>query len=86
MMNKVSEANDSNSIIQSETVEHLNSLTKKFYHYFSDVKYNTPLMKLTRNPFRLLVKDFSDDPNENIQEFLNMIHDSTAKASFEDES
>ena len=43
-------------------------------------------MILTKNPFRLSVEDFSEDPDETIQEFLDMIHRSTAKASFEDES
>ena len=43
-------------------------------------------MILTKNPFRLSVEDFSEDPDETIQEFLDMIHSSTAKASFEDES
>ena len=66
IMNKVSGTNDSNSIIQSEAIEHLNSLTKEFHHNFFDVEYDIPLMKLTRNPFRLLVKDFSNDPNEYI--------------------
>ena len=37
--------------------------------------------------FKLLVEDFPEDPNETIQEeFVDMVHDSTAKASFEDES
>ena len=39
------------------------------------------------NTFRLSVEDFPEDPNETIQdEFLDMIHDSTAKTSFEDKS
>ena len=62
----MSETNDSNSIIQSEAVEHLNRLIKEFHRYFSDVEYDTPLMTLTRNPFRLLVEDFPEDPNEAI--------------------
>ena len=44
-------------------------------------------LTLTRNPFRFSVEDFPEDLNETIQEeFLDMIHDSSAKASFEDES
>ena len=83
----MNETNDSNSIIQSEAVEHLNSLIKEFHRYFLDVEYDKPLMTLTRNPFRLSVEDFSEDPNETIQEeFLDMIHDSTAKAFFEDKN
>ena len=66
IINKVSGTNDSNSIIQREAIELLNSFTKEFHHNFFNVEYNTPLMKLTRNPFRLLVKDFSDDSNEYI--------------------
>ena len=58
----MSEANDNYNIIQSEAVEHLKQL-KEFYRYFPDVEYDTPLMTLTRNPFRLLVEDFLEDPN-----------------------
>ena len=39
-MNKMSETNDSKSIIQSEAVEQLNSLIKEFHRYFSDVEYD----------------------------------------------
>ena len=87
IMNKMSETNDNNSITQSEAVKHLNRLIKEFRRYFLDVEYGTPVMTLTRNPFRLSVEDFPEDLNETIQEeFLDMIHDSSAKASFEDES
>ena len=48
-------------------------------------------MALTRNPFRVSVKDLSSKHNEEEgqgiqEEFLDMIHDSTAKNYFEDES
>ena len=66
IMNKMSETNDSNSIIQNEVVEHSNSLIKEFHCYFPDVKYNTLLMTLTRNSFRLSVEDFPEDLNETI--------------------
>jgi len=46
------------------------------------------MMALTRNPFRVSVEDFSDEQNEDEgiqEEFLDLIHDSTVEASFEDE-
>ena len=86
MMSKSSETNSSNTIIQDEAVEHLNSLIKEFHRYFPDVECDTPLMTFTRNPFRVSVEDFSDQNDSSQQEFLDMIHDSTIKTSFEDES
>ena len=49
------------------------------------------MMALTRNPFRVSVEDLLNEQNEEerqgIQkEFLDMIHDSTAKDYFKDES
>jgi len=47
------------------------------------------MVVLTRNLFIISVEDFPNEQNkgEGIQEeFLDMIHDSTVKASFEDES
>ena len=90
-MNKLSFTNGVNSIIQSEAIDHFNSLIEEFYRYFSYVKQDTPMMALTRNPFRVSVEDLLNEQNEEegkgIQkEFLDMIHDSTAKDYFKDES
>ena len=86
MMSKLSETNSSNTIIQDEAVEHLNSLIKEFHRYFPDVECDTPLMTFTRNPFRVSVEDIPDQNDSSQEEFLDMIHDSTIKTSFEDES
>ena len=43
-------------------------------------------MTFTRNPFRVSVEDFPDQNDSSQEEFLDMIHDSTIKTSFEDES
>ena len=51
IMNKMSETSDSKRIIQSEAIEQLNGLIKKFYRYFTDVEYDTLLVTLTWNPF-----------------------------------
>ena len=43
----------------------------------------------TKNPIRIYVEEFSNEQNEEegiLEEFLDMIRDSTVKASFEDES
>ena len=86
MMSKLSETNSSNTIIQDEAVEHLNSLIKEFHRYFPDVECDTPLMTFTRNLFRVSVEDFPDQNDSSQEELLDIIHDSTFKTSFEDES
>jgi len=89
MMNKMNETNGINSIVQSDAVDHFNSLIEEFYRYFPGVEHDTPMMALTRNPFKVSVEDFPNEQNEDEgiqEEFLDMIHDSTVKASFEDES
>ena len=89
MMNKMNETNGKTSIVQSEAVDHFNSLIEEFQRYFPGVEHDTPMMALTRNPFRVTVEDLPNEQNkgEGIQEdFLDMIQDSIVKASFEDES
>jgi len=64
MMNKMSETNGINSITQSEVVDHFNSLIEEFHHYFPGVEHDTPMMPLTRNPFRVSAEDFPNERNE----------------------
>jgi len=45
MMNKMGETNGINSIIQSEDVDHFNSLIEEFHCYFPRVEHNTPMMQ-----------------------------------------
>jgi len=89
-MSKMSETNGINSIIQSEAAnQHFNSLIEEFHRYFPGVEHDTSIMALTWNPFRVYVEDFLIEQNEDEgipKEFLDMIHDSSLKASFEDEN
>jgi len=82
MMNKMSETNGINSFTQSVVVDHFNSLIEEFHRYFPGVEYDTRMMALTRNTFRVSAEDFPNELNEDegIQkEFLDLIHDSTLK-------
>ena len=72
------------SVIQSDVVEHLDKLTCEFHRYFPSIEDDTPTMALTRNPFRFPVAGVQDDEENTQEQFLEMIHDSAAKASFED--
>ena len=90
-MNKLSCTNGVNIVIQSEAIDHFNCLIEEFYHYFPCVEQDTPVMALTRNLFRVSVEDLSNEQNEEEgqgiqEEFFDMIHDSTAKDYFKDES
>jgi len=51
MMNKMSETNGINSIIQSESVDHFNSLLEEFRRYFPGVEHDTPMVALNKEPF-----------------------------------
>ena len=90
-MNILSCTNSINSNIQREAIDHFSNLNEEFHRYFSCVELDTPVMALTRNPFRVSVEDLSNEHNEEKEqgiqeEFLDMIHDSTAEDYFEDES
>nr|XP_039255206.1 SCAN domain-containing protein 3-like [Styela clava] len=61
-------------------------LIGEFHRYFPGFEHDTPVMAFTKNPFRFPVEDFSEDEEDNQEEFLEMIHDSSAKISFEDET
>jgi len=60
-MSKMSETNGINNIIQSEAADqHFNSLIEEFHRYFPGVEHDTPILALTRNPFRVYVERFSN--------------------------
>nr|XP_039255210.1 protein FAM200A-like [Styela clava] len=61
-------------------------LIEEFHRYFPGFEHDTPVMAFTKNLFRFPVEDFSEDEEDNQEEFLEMIHDSSAKFSFEDET
>jgi len=52
MMNKMNETNGINSIVQSEAVDHFNSLIEEFHRYFPGVEHDTPMMALNKKPFQ----------------------------------
>jgi len=84
MVNKMNETNGINSIIQSETFDHFNSLSEEFHCFFHGVQHDTPMMALTRNPVRVSIEDFPNEQSEDegIQEEFKVFRE----ASFEDES
>ena len=43
-------------------------------------------MAFTRNPFNYSAEDLPEDEQANQEEFLDLIHDSSAKAFFDDET
>lgn len=72
------------SVVQSDVVEHFDKLTCEFHRYFPSIEADTPTMALTRNPFRFPVAGVQEDEENTQEQFLELIHDSAAKASFED--
>ena len=83
-LHKMIGMNDICSVIQSDVVEHFDKLTDEFYRYFSSIEADTPTMALTRNPFRFPVAGVQEDEENTQEQFLELIHDSAAIASFED--
>ena len=83
---KMSETNGISDVVQSEAVDHISRLMEEFHLYFSGFEHNTPVMAFTRNPFKYSVEDLPEDEQAIQEEFLHLIHDSSAKASFDDET
>ena len=79
-LQKMSETNGISDVVQSEVVDHNSKLIKEFHHYFPGFEHNTPVMVFTRNPFKYSVKDLLEDEQAIQEEFLGLIHDSSAKA------
>ena len=84
-LEKISETNGI-SDVQSEAVDHISRLINEFYRYFSGFEHNTPVIAFTRNPFKYSVEDFPEDEQAIQEEFLDLIHDSSAKGSLDDET
>ncbi len=68
---------DSKNQMVSAIIEHLASLEKKVFQYFSD-QPETPFA-LVRNPFQVAVTDVPDSMQE---EFIDLINDGTLKTEF----
>lgn len=71
-------------VIQGDVVEHFDKLISEFHRYFPSIEADTPVMALTKNPFRFPVAGVQEDELNKQEQFLELIHDSAAKASFED--
>ena len=82
----MSETNGINDVVQSEAVDRISRLIKEFHRYFPAFEHNTPVMAFTRNLFKYSVEDLLEDEQVIQEEFLGLIHDSSAKASFDDET
>ena len=76
--------NDICSVIQSDVVEHFDKLTCEFHCCFPSIEADTPTMALTRNLFRFPVVGVQEDEKNTQEQCLELINDSAAKASFED--
>ena len=83
-LHKMIGMNNNCSVIQSDVVEHFDKLTCEFHRYFPSIEADTPAMALTRYPFRFPVAGVQEDEENTQEQFLEMIYDSAAKASFED--
>ena len=84
-LEKMSETNGISEVVQSDAVDHISRLIKEFHRYFPGFEHNTPVMAFTRNPFKYSIEDFPEDEQAIQEEFLDLIHDSSAKDSFDDE-
>lgn len=58
---------------------HLQTLENEFHRYYRDVNSESPIWRMTRNPF---VVDVTDLPEDIQEEFLEMKADSTMKDDF----
>ena len=65
--------------LKSDIAEHLCCDEKEFGKYFPDPSGDNPWIKVTRNPFLCQVEKV---PTAAQEEFLELIHDHTAKDSF----
>ena len=86
MLEKMSETNGISDVVQSEAVDHISRLINEFHRYYSGFEHNTPVIAFTRNPFKYSVEDLSEYEQAIQEEFLDLIHDSSAKASFDNET
>ena len=80
------ETNSISDVVQSEAVDHISRLIKEFHRSFPGFERKTPVMAFTRNPFKYSVEDLPEDEQAIQEEFLDLIDDSSAKASFDNET
>lgn len=70
--------------LRAEVVSHLSNVISEFKRYFPNYDTATPIMALTRNPFRVSMDDVSSELQELEEEFIEMVNDSSTKDSFAD--
>ncbi|CAG9563538.1 unnamed protein product [Danaus chrysippus] len=65
--------------LKFEIETHLQALENEFHRYYRDVNSESPIWRMTRNPFVVEVSDLPEDVQE---EFLEMKADSTMMDDF----
>ena len=73
-------------VLKNEAIIHLNRLLDEFQHYFPDFKSNNPTIEFTRDPFSFRVDNFPKEAEDIEDQFLDLVHDSAAKAVFAEKS
>ncbi|XP_066952540.1 zinc finger BED domain-containing protein 5-like [Macrobrachium rosenbergii] len=80
-LNEVLADGQLSSTLSKEIMDHLSQLDDEFRRYFPDL--STQHAGIAKNPFLCLVDDVLEDAQE---EFIELIHDSTAKNVFQSNS
>ena len=73
-------------VLKNEAVIHLNRLLDEFQRYFPDFKHNNPTIEFTWDPFNFRVDNFPEEAEDIEEQFLDLVHDSAAKAVFAEKS
>ena len=63
-----------------------NRLLDEFQRYFPDFKHNNPSIEFTWDPFNFPVDNFPEEAEDIEEQFLDLVHDSAAKAVFSEKS
>ena len=73
-------------VLKNEAVIHLNRLLDEYQRYFPDFKHNNPTIEFTWDPFNFRVDNFPEEAEDIEEQFLDLVHDSAAKAVFAEKS
>ena len=73
-------------VLKNEAVIHLNRLLDEYQRYFPDFKDNNPTIEFTWDPFNFRVDNFPEEAEDIEEQFLDLVHDSAAKAVFAEKS
>ena len=74
------------AVLKNEAVIHLNRLLDEFQRYLPDFKDNNPTIEFTWDPFNFRVDNFPEEAEDIEEQFLDLVHDSAAKAVFAEQS